>query len=187
MLPCLMKVISLKMINLQPTIEDEVVILRPLKETDFESLYEVAKDPLIWEQHPCHDRYQKDVYSAFFEDSLTSKGALIILDKLSNKVIGSTRFKPLRNVGHAIEIGWSFLSRNYWGGKYNKTIKKLMIDYAFTAVEDVIFYIGKDNIRSQKAVEKMGGMRVIEQQFEHLIKNSETDWTYRINKKDWNN
>ncbi len=187
MLPCLMKVISLKMINLQPTLEDELVILRPLKEADFESLYEVAKDPLIWEQHPCDDRYRKDVYSAFFEDSLASKGALIILDKVSNKIIGSTRFKPVRNVGNAIEIGWSFLSRNYWGGKYNKTIKKLMVDYAFKAVEDVIFYIGKDNIRSQKAVEKIGGIKVTEQQFEHLIKNSETDWTYRINKRDWNN
>jgi len=61
-----------------------------------------------------------------------------------------------------------------------------MIDYAFAFVEDIIFYIGRDNIRSQKAVEKIGGRRIIVPHLKHLIKVSETDWTYRINKKDWN-
>ncbi len=63
----------------------------------------------------------------------------------------------------AVEIGWSFLSRKYWGGVYNKSIKKLLIDYAFESLEDVIFYIGKENIRSQKAVEKIGGIRITNQ------------------------
>ena len=172
--------------DLQQTLEDELVILRPLRESDFAPLYEVAKDPLIWEQHPCHDRYRKDAYSEFFEESLKSKGALTIIEKSSNKIIGSTRFKPVKNVENAIEIGWSFLSRNFWGGKYNKSMKKLMIDYAFGSIEDVIFYIGKDNIRSQKAVEKIGGIKITEPHFKYLMNNNETDWTYRINKTDWN-
>jgi len=108
--------------NLQPTLENDLIILRPLIEDDFEALYVVAKDPLIWEQHPCWDRYKREVFSEFFKESIRSKGALIIIDKSSNSIIGSTRFKPVNNVENAIEIGWSFLSRYYWGGKYNKSV-----------------------------------------------------------------
>ena len=173
--------------NLQPTLENNLIILRPLKEIDYKPLYEVAKDPLIWEQHPCKDRYKEKVYSEFFKDSIESKGALIVIEKFSDKVIGSTRFKRIDSVENAIEIGWSFLSRNYWGGKYNNTMKKLMIDYAFESIEDIIFYIGKENFRSQKAVEKIGGRIITEIDDKYLIKNDENDLTYRINKNDWNN
>ena len=172
--------------NLQPTLEDDLIILRPLHESDLEALYEVAKDPLIWEQHPCKDRYKREVFEELFEDSMKSKGTLIIIEKSSNKIIGSSRFKPVDNVENAIEIGWSFLSRKYWGGTYNKSMKKLMMDYAFEFVDDIIFYIGKDNIRSQKAVEKIGGQRIAEPHLQYLTKRKETDWTYRINKESWN-
>ena len=173
--------------NLQPTLENELVILRPLKESDFDALYVIAKDPLIWEQHPCKDRYTTNGYKDFFEESIDSGGALIVTDKSTNKVIGSSRFKHIENVQNAIEIGWSFLSREYWGGKYNKSVKKLMIDYAFRFMEDIIFYIGANNIRSQKAVEKIGGQRIVDPKFKHLIKVGDTDWTYRINRNDWLN
>ena len=49
--------------NLQPTLQNDLIILRPLRENDFEALYEVAKDPLIWEQHPSRERYKREVYS----------------------------------------------------------------------------------------------------------------------------
>ncbi len=171
--------------NLQPTLENDLILLRPLIENDFEGLYEVAKDPLIWKQHPCSDRYEREVYSEFFENSIKSKGALIVIEKSKHSIIGSSRFKPVKDVENAIEIGWSFLSRDYWGGNYNKSMKELMINYAFGFVEDIIFYIGKDNIRSQKAVEKIGGRRINGTHLKHLIKVSKTDWTYRINKADW--
>jgi RimJ/RimL family protein N-acetyltransferase len=170
--------------NLQPILEDDLVKLRPLEENDFESLYEIAKDPLIWAQHPS-SRYKIDVFSGFFSESMNSKGALIIIDKSSNSIIGSTRFKPVSDVNNAVEIGWSFLSRKYWDGKYNKAIKKLMIDYAFGFMEDIVFYIGKENIRSQKAVEKIGGQRITGTHLKHLVKDSIADYTYRINKADW--
>ena len=98
--------------DLQPTLKDDLIILIPLSEEHFEVLYEVAKDPLIWEQHPCSERYKKEEYAEFFKDSINSKGALIIIEKSTNKVIGSTRFKKLSKVENAIEIGWSFLSRD---------------------------------------------------------------------------
>ena len=174
-------------LNLQPTLENELIILRPLRENDFEPLYQVAKDPLIWEQHPCNDRYRRNDYTEFFNESIESKGSLVVIDKKSNEVIGSTRFKRIIGVSSAVEIGWSFLSRKNWGGKYNKVVKKLMLDYAFQSIEDVVFYIGKKNIRSQKAIEKLGGVRITESKYQHLIRKNSNDITYRINNKDWKN
>ena len=168
--------------NLQPTLENKLIQLRPLRESDFEDLYKAAKDPLIWEQHPSKDRYKREIYAEYFKDSLASEGALIVIDLLSNQIIGSSRFEPIPNIKNAIEIGWSFLSRDYWGGKYNQSVKKLMIEYALKTVENVIFYIGKENIRSQKAVEKIGGKRIVEIELQHLIRKNEEDWTYLITK-----
>ena len=54
------------MMNLQPTLENENVKLVPLQETDFERLYDVASDPLIWEQHPNKDRYKREIFQTFF-------------------------------------------------------------------------------------------------------------------------
>jgi len=170
----------------QPTLEDDLIFLRPMREDDFDMLYNVAKDPLIWQQHQCKDRYKKENFREFFTDSMGSNGALIAIDKSTNEIIGSSRFKPVNDTANAVEIGWSFLSRKYWGGQYNKSMKKLMLDYAFGFVEGVVFYIDMNNIRSQKAVEKIGGRRVIENNLRHLASNRETDWTYRINKEDWN-
>ena len=173
--------------NLQPTLENELILLRPLREDDFDALYEVAKDPLIWEQHPSWDRYKKEVFATFFKDSIASKGAFVIIEKTTSIIIGSTRFKKLKTTENAIEIGWSFLARDKWGGRYNKAVKEVMIDYALQFVEYIIFYIAKDNIRSQKAVMKIGGKRITDSSFKHLIKEDEINWTYLITKKDWIN
>lgn len=145
--------------DLQPTLQSEQVILRPLSEEDLESLYEVASDPLIWEQHP-DKRWQRPVFESFFRDAMASKGALIALDKKSGKIMGTSRFSLVKDIQNAVEIGWTFLAREYWGGPYNKEIKSLMMKHAFNYVEHVLFFIHENNIRSQKAVEKIGGKKI---------------------------
>jgi len=172
--------------DLQPTLENDLFLLRPLKQEDYDSLYQVAKDPVIWEQHPC-DRYKRNEFEIFFKESIASKGALLIIYKLKNEVIGSSRFNEIDGVNSAIEIGWSFLSRKYWGGQFNKEIKTLMIDYAFKHVDDLIFRIDKNNIRSQKAVEKISGKRITGTEYPLLIKENDINLTFLINKKNWRN
>lgn len=171
--------------NLQPHLANDLVQLRPLRPTDFDALYRVAQDPLIWEQHPCPDRHLPGPFSRFFEDSLHSDGALVVLDSSTQTIIGSSRFKPIPTAPKAIEIGWSFLARKYWGGRYNKAVKQLMIAHAFLFVEDVIFYIGPENIRSQRAVQKLGATLIKGEANEHLIVEKIHDLTYRIHKTDW--
>ena len=144
--------------DLQPNLKGELIELRPLTSEDWDDLFSVASDPLIWEQHPESDRYKEDVFKVFFREALESRGAFVIIDK-SGRIIGSTRFYGYDPEKSEIEIGWTFLARKYWGGRYNRELKQLMLDHAFKFVESVIFYVGENNIRSQKATEKIGGIK----------------------------
>ena len=146
--------------DLQPTLEGELVRLRPLRAEDWDDLYAAASDPLIWEQHPCSDRYQEEVFREYFREALDSGGALLIKDAKDDRVIGSSRFDRYDEKESDIEIGWTFLARSHWGGVYNSELKKLMLDHAFQFVRNVVFLIGPQNLRSQRAVEKIGGVRV---------------------------
>lgn len=144
--------------DLQPTLKGKLVELRPLRPEDFDALYEVASDPLIWEQHPASDRYQEDVFRAFFREGIESGGAFIVFDAKDGSVIGSTRFHGYKPASGEIEIGWTFLARSHWGGRYNGEMKELMLRHAFGFVERVVFLIGPTNQRSRRAVEKIGAV-----------------------------
>jgi len=145
--------------DLQPVLEGKLVELRPLRPEDWDKLYAVAADPLIWEQHPSPDRYKEEVFKRFFKDALESGGALIALDRKNGHVIGSSRYHGYDPANSEIEIGWSFLARSHWGGAYNGEMNQLMLRHAFQFVDNVIFLIGVNNLRSQKAVEKIGAVR----------------------------
>lgn len=142
--------------DLQPTLTGKLLQLRPLRPEDFESLFAVASDPLIWEQHPHFDRYKLDVFTKFFADALDSRGAFIAIDSKTNAVIGSSRFANLDEQKSEIEIGWTFLARSHWGGLYNREMKHLMLNHAFKFVKTVVFLVGPKNLRSQRALAKIG-------------------------------
>lgn len=145
--------------NKQPDLKGTLLEIRPLRETDFDDLLAVASDPLIWEQHPAKDRYKKDIFRNLFKESFDSGGALVIIDSKTGKIIGSSRYHAYNNNKSEIEIGWTFLARRYWGGTYNLELKELMLEHAFKFVKSVIFLVGLKNFRSQKAMEKIGGVK----------------------------
>jgi RimJ/RimL family protein N-acetyltransferase len=147
------------MFDLQPTLEGKLLSLRPLRAVDFPSLYAVASDPLIWEQHPSPDRYMEDVFKKFFQEALASGGALVAIESKDGGIIGSSRFHGYDREKSEIEIGWTFLARSHWGGTYNGEMKRLMLRHAFQFVNNVVFLIGPQNFRSQRAVEKIGAVR----------------------------
>jgi RimJ/RimL family protein N-acetyltransferase len=146
--------------DLQPVLKGELLELRPLRLEDFPDLYAVAADPLIWEQHPIRDRYKEEVFEGFFREALESGGALIAIDCHGGQVVGSSRFHGYDEEKSEIEIGWTFLARSHWGGMYNKDMKQLMLRHAFRFVTSVVFLVGPQNLRSQRAMEKIGGIRV---------------------------
>jgi RimJ/RimL family protein N-acetyltransferase len=146
--------------DLQPILKGELLELRPLRAEDYDDLYAVAADPLIWEQHPSRDRYKPEVFKKFFRQALESGGALLAIDCKTRHVIGSSRFHGYDEEKSEVEIGWTFLARSHWGGIYNAEMKRLMLQHAFKFVATVIFVIGPQNLRSQRAVEKIGAVRV---------------------------
>jgi N-acetyltransferase len=146
--------------DLQPTLRGKLVDLRPLRPDDYRALYAVASDPLIWEQHPNNDRFKEEVFAAFFREAIQSGGALAAIDVRDGRIIGSSRFHGHDQEKREVEIGWTFLARSHWGGAFNGEMKQLMLRHAFRYVDGVIFIIGAQNTRSQKAVEKIGGIRV---------------------------
>lgn len=143
----------------QPMLVGPLLELRPLVARDFDAVFQVASDPFIWEQHPDHDRWQEATFRAFFDEALASGGAVVAVDRATGQVIGSSRYHGHDPAQGVVEIGWTFLARAYWGGEYNGELKRLMLDHAFRSVQRVLFIIGPDNRRSQRAVEKIGGVR----------------------------
>ena len=145
--------------DLQPHLKGELIELRPLTPEDWDDLFAVASDPLIWEQHPESDRYKEDVFRVFFREALECGGAFVVIDAKTQQIIGSTRFFGYDPEKSEIEIGWTFLARKYWSGRHNREMKQLMLAHAFKFVESVVFYVGEKNFRSQKAMEKIGATR----------------------------
>jgi len=144
----------------QPVLKGELVELRPLRADDYDRLFGVASDPLIWEQHPNRDRYKEEVFKVVFREALQRGGALIATDSKTGQVIGSSRFHGYDPERDEVEIGWTFLARSHWGGLYNKEMKQLMLRHAFKFVSRVTFLIGENNQRSRRAVEKIGAVLV---------------------------
>jgi RimJ/RimL family protein N-acetyltransferase len=144
--------------ELQPNLIGPRLELRPLQSEDFEALYFAAADPKIWEIHPEPNRHERPVFEKFFAEALRSKGALAVLDRATGRIIGSSRYYDLDAEKKEIVIGYTFLTRAYWGGSYNRELKTLMLDHAFRFVDAVQFHVGEHNIRSRKAMEKIGGV-----------------------------
>ena len=171
--------------NIQPTLENENVKLVPLTQNDFEELFSVASNPLVWEQHPNKDRYKREVFENFFTGAMESGGAFKIIDKKSNEIAGSTRFYDYSPEDNSIFIGYTFYGTKFWGSKLNPQVKKLVLDYIFQFVDKVNFHVGKDNIRSQKAMEKLGAKKVDEVNVAYFGEPEKLNVVFEIKKENY--
>jgi N-acetyltransferase len=170
----------------QPVLEGELVRLRPLRADDWDALFAVASDPLIWEQHPAHDRWREPVFRAFFDDALANKGALVAIDRASGTVIGSSRYQGLEEAGGgSVEIGWTFLARSHWGGTFNHEMKRLMLAHALASIAECRFLVGETNTRSRRALERIGA-RLTDRSEERIMAGGEVipHLTYVITRDD---
>ena len=142
--------------DLQPSLLGDNLLLRPLTADDWEAMYAVASDPLLWEVHPAWDRFKEPVFREYFAGAMASRGALAVIDRATGNIIGGSRYANFVAERNEIEIGWSFLARDYWGGAYNREMKTLMLSHAFRFFDSIRFNIGATNVRSRRAIEKIG-------------------------------
>jgi|HubBroStandDraft_1064217.scaffolds.fasta_scaffold00076_56 RimJ/RimL family protein N-acetyltransferase len=144
------------MFDYQPILTGSLVDMRPVTAADWEALYAIGSDPKVWELHPHADRYIEANFRAYFADGLASGGALVALCRATGAVAGWSRYSAEFAEPDEIEIGWTFLGRQYWGGSYNRDMKTIMLAHAFRFVPQVILRIGEHNLRSRRAAEKIG-------------------------------
>lgn len=140
---------------LAPILTGETIELRPTLADDWAALYAVASDPELWAVHPAHDRWREPVFRAYFDDALAQPGALTVRERSGGRVIGASRFRAAPTYD-AVEIGWTFLARDHWGGATNAELKRLMLEHLFTFASRAVFVVGEGNLRSRRALEKIG-------------------------------
>ncbi len=169
--------------NTKPTsLHDELIKLIPLEESHFDRLFEVASNPLVWEQHPNPNRYQLQDFTTYFKGAIASKGAFLIQESISEKTVGCSRYYDYNEADSSVLIGYTFIGIQYWGKGYNQKVKKIMLDYAFQFVDKVYFHIGAYNFRSQKAIEKIGAVKIDAFEVEYYGEPSKLNFVYVINK-----
>jgi RimJ/RimL family protein N-acetyltransferase len=130
-------------------------LLRPLAPQDFDELFAAASDPLLWALHPDPARGTREGFTRYFDGALKSNACLVAIDAARQSVIGCSRYSNYAP-GESIAIGYTFLARSHWGGAANAEMKRLMLRHAFTDVREVQFIVGERNLRSRRAVEKLG-------------------------------
>jgi N-acetyltransferase len=172
-------------IRLQPTLQDGLILLQPLQPSDFEALFKVASDPLIWEQHPNKNRWHREVFQNYFEGAIESGGALLAIDKQTNEIAGCSRYYDYNEVEQSVFIGYTFLARKFWGKQYNPAMKNLMISHAFQFVNTVLFHIGAENIRSQIAIGRIGAVKRKELTVAYYGESDRFNFEYELNKDKW--
>ena len=177
--------VNLPHFNFQPTLHGQLVRLRPLLEEDFEPLYNASSDPLIWEQLPRAERHKRDVFEKFFGESLSLKTTLAIIKLNGEEVIGSSRYARFDANKREIEIGWTFLTRQHWGKGYNAEAKRLMLGHAFGFVDSVFFVAAATNLRSRRAIEKLGAEAECELDWPPGADVQDKSVMYRLMKNDW--
>ncbi len=170
--------------ELQPRLQNDLIRLEPVAPGDFEALYAVAADELIWEQHPNKNRYQRDVFAVYFQGALDSGGAACVYDHVTGELIGCSRYYDL-DEPRAVSIGYTFIARRTWGRGYNRALKTLMLDHAFKFVERAVFHVGEQNLRSRRAMEKLGGQLIGEAAVAYYGEPSKLNVIYHIERSAW--
>lgn len=169
----------------QPYLFGQTLRLRPLVENDFEALFAAASDPLIWEQHPDSKRFTRERFDIYFRSGIESKGALAVVDLKTGQITGSSRFTDYNSQTSSLEIGFTFLTRPYWGGATNYELKSLMLNHAFQSVDTVYFVVGSGNLRSRKAMSKIGGIEVRDLNAVPVTGDLSKSVVFQITKSDW--
>ena len=149
----------------EPIIRGKYIDLERLTNDHILPLESIAIDPLIWQNLPFNIT-DKHSFETFIKELLLKnlndqQVTYVIRDKASRLVCGSTGFINIDAANHQLEIGPSWLSPIVWGTKSNIESKYLLLTFCFerASIMRVEFRTREANIRSQKAIEKIGGVK----------------------------
>lgn len=167
-----------------PVLEDEALRLRPVHAKDHDALFRAARDPAIWAGHPAKTRHLEPEFQLYFDFLAQAGGTLVAEDVAAAAVIGCSRFYVSPDAPQAVSIGFTFLATAYWGGAWNRRVKRLMLGHAFETFDEVWFHVAPDNIRSQKATSKLGAVFIDETEVD--LNGAPAPWRrYRLSSTEW--
>ncbi|MEC1550773.1 GNAT family N-acetyltransferase [Bacillus rugosus] len=137
----------------------------PMDKSHIQGLYEAANDENIWTHLPKTITTLHDM-EAFVEEALQTKesGAecpFVIIHRETGKIVGTTRFLYMSSASRSLEIGWTWFHPSVWGTSFNTECKYVLLQYCFEQLNTirVQFKTDERNIRSQKAIERLGAVR----------------------------
>jgi RimJ/RimL family protein N-acetyltransferase len=156
-------------LNVEKDLSGHFVYLEPVNESYREVLRGLARDERIWEFTKTlmiNDRYDAQ-FDEYFDVALglpESGGQAFVIrtvDGKDGRIIGMTRLFNVEPKEKRLEIGHTWYVPDVWGKVYNKECKLLLLQYVFEMLgfNRVEFRVAHQNIRSQKAVEKIGGVK----------------------------
>ena len=136
----------------------------PMERNHIKEMYDIGQKEEIWRYLPVKIKTQKEM-AKFVENALANKETgeefpFVLLD-CNEKVIGTTRFMDISNINRSLEIGWTWLTPDVWGTPVNIECKYLLLKYCFEHMKCIRVQLKTDelNLRSQKAIERIGGVR----------------------------
>jgi RimJ/RimL family protein N-acetyltransferase len=150
--------------NFNPTLENRRVLLRPMQSTDVALLAPLAlSQPELYRLMTSYIHSPEDL-CRFVQQGVMDRDAgisipFIVFDKQSDQVAGSTRFGHIEDQHKRLEIGWTWIGKEFQGTGLNKAMKYLMLEYAFEVMgmNRVEIRTNELNLRSRKAIESIGG------------------------------
>lgn len=148
--------------NAAATLENDRVLLRPVAEADREGVRAVAMDPDIWRYFVSAVETDTD-FESFFDANLADHAAgrravYVIIDKKSGRIAGSMSFGNMAEADRRLEIGWSWLGRDFRGQGVNHWAKALLLEHAFEVLdaERVEFKTDILNVQARRGLSNIG-------------------------------
>lgn len=147
-------------------LQGHYVYLRLLQPEDIPALRTLARDGRLWEytktlliNDSFDEQFDKYIANAFNPDFGGLQISFVMRDVQTDEVMGMTRYYKLDAAHKRVSIGYTWYTPAYWGRVHNKECKLLLLQYAFETMgfQRVEFEVAHQNVRSQKAVQKIGG------------------------------
>ncbi len=176
-------------------LENEWVLLRPLQKEDRLALKEAANDARIW-THMSIELLTDEAISHYmktvFEQYETGESFLfVVIDKLTNKLVGATSFLDISIPHKRLEIGATWYHPSVWRTHINTNCKYLLLQYGFEHLQlnRIQIKTGHENERSQRAIERIGAHKEGILRNHMVQRNGQIRHTvmYSITKEDWEN
>lgn len=140
--------------------EDDRVILHPIAKEHLGELENLAADPELWKFFT-HDLSNTDGFEAWCLPAMSGERLqFVVIEKSSGKIVGSTALGNFSPRDGRIEIGWTWLGRDFQGQGFNQAMKKLLLTYCFESLnlERVEFKTDVLNVAARKALRNINAI-----------------------------